>query len=127
MRHPLEAAIRTHTRRVFVAALVATMVLLGVLSVIDAPLKTPEAPLGIISFELAWDAATARAIVASWSPRARERAVQSLRVDFLFIPAYATAIALGVLWAASAVVKFALVAAGLLYAGVGGTAWLARR
>jgi hypothetical protein len=52
------------------------------------PLNTPEAPQGIVSFELARTAEAATAIVASWSQRAREAAMLTLGLDYLYLLAY---------------------------------------
>ncbi len=65
------------------------------MQVIGDPLKSAAAPSGIVSFELAGDLATAQGMVASWSPTARVFAGLSLGLDYLFMAAYASAIALG--------------------------------
>jgi hypothetical protein len=54
----------------------------------SASLATPAAPFGIVSFELAGSAAAAAAILDSWSPRAREEALFSLGLDYLFLVLY---------------------------------------
>lgn len=61
------------------------------LLVLDVPLKTDASPLGIASFELAGDRATAEAMIAQWeaSPPAMLCAALSLGVDYLFMFAYA--------------------------------------
>lgn len=51
-------------------------------------LATPAAPLGIVSFELAGSAAAAAAILESWPPRAREEALFSLGLDYLYLVLY---------------------------------------
>ncbi len=61
---------------------------------ISAPLVTPEAPLGIVSFEFAGDLDTTRAILSSWGEDGRLRAALALGLDFLFLVLYAAAIAL---------------------------------
>lgn len=82
-------------RKRFVVALAGlAIVLLLALQVIDVPLRTAAAPSGIVSFELAGDAATARAMVASWDETARIHAGISLGIDYLFMLAYAGAISL---------------------------------
>ena len=76
-------------RRPLVWCLTALVVGLSLaLTAIAHPLATPEAPQGIVSFELARTAEAATAIVASWSPRAREAAMLSLGLDYLYLLAY---------------------------------------
>src|SRR5437899_2321809 len=58
------------------------------------------APLGIISFELAGDLATARQMIGSWDEPAREHALLGLGLDFLFLALYSTTIGLACVWAA---------------------------
>jgi len=70
------------------------IMLLIVLQVIDVPLRTAVAPSGIVSFELAGDAATAQTMVASWDETARIHAGISLGIDYLFMASYAGAISL---------------------------------
>jgi hypothetical protein len=73
---------------------VATLVVMGVLTVQGGPLKTEEAPLGIVSYELARDVPGAREILDSWAPRARVHAGFNLGLDFLFLALYSTTIGL---------------------------------
>jgi hypothetical protein len=72
------------------------------LNISGSVLRTDAAPGGIISFELARDEGAVRAILDSWEDKAEEQAKISagfnLGLDFLFIPAYSTTIALGIIW-----------------------------
>ena len=68
--------------------------LLAVIMVLDRPLRTPAAPDGIVSFEFSGSAENARRIIDSWSADARRAAAMSLGLDYLFLIAYAAAIAL---------------------------------
>ncbi len=52
-------------------------------------LATPAAPDGIVSFELAGDAASADAILAAWSDRSREVAFLIQGFDYLYLLVYA--------------------------------------
>lgn len=79
----------------FIVTVLASLALMVILQFINAPLKTEAAPLGILSFEFAGTAANAQRMVASWNDGARDAAQLGLWVDFLFIPAYSSAIALG--------------------------------
>jgi hypothetical protein len=58
------------------------------LGALGAPLVTPAAPLGIVSFELAGTAEAAQRILASWPPVARERALFVLGLDYLYLAVY---------------------------------------
>jgi hypothetical protein len=72
-----------------------TLVLIVVFGTTGVPLNTEAAPYGVVSFELAGSEERAKAILSSWDPSARERAAFGLGLDFLFIPVYTIAIALG--------------------------------
>ena len=100
MRHPLEAIPVGRRRYVFLPLLALTLAVLAALGEIDKPLRTAAVPWGIISFEVAGDVARARAMIASWTGTAPLYAALSLGVDYLFMVAYSTTIALGCLWAA---------------------------
>ena len=52
------------------------------------PLVTSEAPLGIVSYELAGGMDRSAAIIASWSGAARAMALLSLGLDFLYLLVY---------------------------------------
>lgn len=116
MRHPLEAIPEGRRRRWFVPLLALTLgLMLGVMAPVDRPLRTATAPNGIVSFEVAGDAATAQRMIDGWDERARRFAAFSLGIDYLFMLAYSTTIALGCLWAASV---FARRSPGLAALGV---------
>jgi hypothetical protein len=91
--------------------------LFAIFRVIDRPLQTEAAPNGIISLELAGNARTARAILDSWEQTSRMLSATSapnpdivnvpyvfaafgLGLDYLFMPMYSLALALGTLLAA---------------------------
>jgi hypothetical protein len=99
--HPLTLIPDNSRKRVFYIALAATLIVMAIFQfVLDPPLKTAAAPNGIVSFELAGSALKAQEIISSWDSTARLYAAFGLGFDFLFMPLYATAIALGVLLAA---------------------------
>ena len=168
-------------RWLFWPLLVFTLVLMFLLGVVvDAPLKTPTAPQGIVSYELAGSTAAAQNILDSWDQLAKLYAAFSLGLDYLYMLCYGLVIGLACAWAARrlgarwhgvgvlgmvlawgqavavlcdaieniallkmlpggaaepwpavarwcAVVKFALVIAGLVYALAGFIFWLATR
>ncbi len=72
-----------------VAGMILAALLLVIMLRLDRPLRTADAPRGIVSFELAGTPAAVRDIMASWGPEARRNAALSLKVDYAFILAYA--------------------------------------
>jgi len=81
------------SRFMLVVGLGLSVLLLTGMTVLDRALKTPEAPAGIISFELAGTLAGAEKIMGSWDGPARIQAGISLGIDFFFLVAYACALA----------------------------------
>jgi len=65
-----------------------------VLSSLDASLRTPASPNGIVSFEFAGDRASAGRMLEAWGSQGRRAAGRSLRLDFVFLAAYAPGLAL---------------------------------
>jgi hypothetical protein len=98
MRAPLPhpfAGFSARARRSGLLILAAiSLALMLVLSSLDARLRTPASPNGIVSFELAGDRETAARILAAWGPAGRAYAVRSLHLDFWFLASYAPALAL---------------------------------
>jgi hypothetical protein len=79
---------RPRYRRVMWLALALSIGCAVTLQIIDTPLRTSEAPYGIVSFELAWSSASAGRIRDSWNDHARLHAAFSLGFDYLFLCAY---------------------------------------
>jgi hypothetical protein len=118
MNHPLESIPSTSRKSLFFAFLAGTLILFAVFRFLDTPLRTSAAPNGIVSFELAGTPSQAQAIIDSWHEmaylvssvagepvpglisRSHSFAAFGLGVDYLFMPIYATALALGILLAA---------------------------
>jgi hypothetical protein len=99
--HPLGFIPNEKRKTIFYITLVATLIVMAIFRfVLDPPLQTEAAPQGIVSFELAGSQLKADEIIASWDATAQLFAAFGLGFDFLFMPLYATAIALGVLLAA---------------------------
>jgi hypothetical protein len=118
MRHPFENIPPGKRGPIFGVLLALTLGVMGVLRVVDGPLKTADAPNGIVSFELAGDVPTAQAILNAWDPLARTHAGFSLGFDFVFLVLYSTTIALACAWLAQALRERwrPLASAGLLLA-----------
>jgi hypothetical protein len=118
MKHPLNFLPPSSRKPLFFAFLTGTLILFAVFRILDAPLQTSTAPNGIVSFELAGTPFQAQAILNSWHEmallpssvegesvpgmvsRAYAFAAFGLGIDYLFMPVYATALALGILLAA---------------------------
>lgn len=118
MKHPLENIPHEYRKRIFFPLLFLTLGLFAVFRVLDQPLRTPAAPNGIVSFELAGSPLQAQAITDEWkrsslllSEVAGEANLEivnipyvfasfGLGIDYLFMPVYALALAFGTLLAA---------------------------
>jgi hypothetical protein len=81
-------------RRALLALAALALALVLALSALDARLRTPASPHGIVSFELAGDRAAAARMLEAWGDDGRRAAAHSLRLDFLFLAAYAPGLAL---------------------------------
>jgi hypothetical protein len=92
--HPLEYATPVAQKRWFMLLCIATILVMVALNIVDIPLKTAVAPMGIVSFELAGELTTAQAMVRSWNHNAQIYAGFSLGFDYLFMVLYSTTIAL---------------------------------
>ena len=119
MKHPLENIPREYRKRSFFTFLFLTLSLFAVFRVLDQPLRTPAAPNGIVSFELAGSPLQAQAITEEWkrsslllsavAGQADPNIVNvpytfaafGLGIDYLFMPVYAYALAFGTLLAAN--------------------------
>ncbi len=99
MEHPFLGLSPRQRHRLFWPALGLAVIAAVVLQVVDRPLKTDAAPQGIVSFELAGSPAQMALILQSWDANARLHAAFSLGFDYLFMLAYASALALAALWA----------------------------
>lgn len=109
MRHPLEFVTHGARKRLFLTFLLLTLSLFAVFRVLDQPLRTPAAPNGIVSFELAGTPEKAFQIMVSWEAveqpdilriRGYLFAAFGLGIDYLFMPVYALALGFGTLLAA---------------------------
>lgn len=89
--------------RAFWVAFALVVLITIVFGFTGIPLNTDAAPSGIISFELAGSAVRVEEIFSSWDSSARERAAFNLGLDFLFIPAYVSAVIIGIHLAAEKV------------------------
>jgi hypothetical protein len=100
MFHPFEFTPQAARKPLFYTFLALTLILFVIFRFLDGPLRTSAAPNGIVSYELAGSPAAAGAVLDSWDGRGRLFAAFGLGLDYLFMPAYALALALAVLLAA---------------------------
>ena len=95
MVHPFLWVSESSRTRVFWVLFALAVALMVILQFLGAPLKTSAAPAGIVSFELAGNAAQSQRILGSWDAGARAYAGLNLGLDYLFIVSYVGAIGLG--------------------------------
>ncbi len=79
---------RNSMKKAWWALLVLTLLLGAVIALIDEGIRTPAAPLGIVSFELCAYAHSCTDILASWNAKARQLVALSLGIDYLFLFLY---------------------------------------
>lgn len=79
---------------------VTTIVIAVAMLIVDHPLKTNHAPLGMISLQLAGSTQAAKQVVYDWAPKHRLAAAFGLGLDYLFFTSYAICIFFGSRWAA---------------------------
>ena len=98
---------------------VATFGLLAVIVLLGLPLRTPQAPLGIVSLQFATSPAAAALMLESWSAVPRARLLWSHGLDVLLPIAYVLAIGAAARCAAGPGDRWAGLATGAaLVAGV---------
>lgn len=115
MNHPFSWVPEDRQPRLLAMLVSTTIVLMLVMGILGAPLQTPEAPTGIVSFELAKTHEASQAMLASWDSRARLYAALGIGFDYLFMVSYALSIALACVRVAS---RFSGRQAGLLRIGI---------
>ncbi len=101
MNHPLAWIPNPARKPLFYFFLAATVVLLFLFQPLNRPLTTAAAPAGIVSLQLAATPERAQSILDSWNAHSRLFAAFGLGFDYLFMFAYAAALALGALLAAN--------------------------
>ena len=102
---PFEQYSAPARKRALVAALILSALFLLAMRILDIPLRTPVAPRGVVSFELAKDVDASRQILASWNTQAKNHATLSLGLDFLFLIVYAVFLSLACTQVSKALVK----------------------
>ena len=92
--HPFSRLSDAARRQAFTLLVLLVLVLSTFLMVLGEPLRTPAAPQGIVSFELAGSGQAAAAILDSWSPAVRELAMLNLGLDYLYLVVYPAVLSL---------------------------------
>lgn len=95
IRDPFRWLPAAHRRRAFTILALLAVALMAILNVLGVPLRTEVSPAGIIGYEFAGSAEASRAILQAWGEQARVYAGLNLGLDYLFLLAYGSAIALG--------------------------------
>lgn len=98
--------------RLFLLSLVLGVAVMVALTGQGRPLRTEEAPQGIVTFELIGDHAGAERILAAWGEAGRLVAGVNLGLDYLFMLLYAVGLSLGAVIAARRHARFSSVRSG---------------
>ena len=93
--HPFNWLSTSGQRRAFVVLLALALAVMVSLNALGRPLNTEVAPLGIVSFELAGELSLAQSMVESWGQTGQIYAGLNLGLDYVFMVAYSSSIALG--------------------------------
>jgi len=94
IRNPV-SYINPKDRKIFLIIFLAFVVSLTIIfQLLDVPLKTQSAPVGIVSFELAGNQENGIRIMDSWDPQADLNASFGLGLDYLYMLSYALTISL---------------------------------
>ncbi|MFQ5811953.1 MAG: hypothetical protein ACE5I2_01990 [Anaerolineae bacterium] len=94
-RHPFNWLSTSGQKRTFIVLLALTLAVMVSLNALGGPLNTGVAPLGIVSFELAGELSLAQSMVDSWGQAGQVYAGLNLGLDYVFLIAYSSSIALG--------------------------------
>lgn len=86
MKHPFERWLGPSLGRFFLVSLALCLPTMFALSRVDAALRGPNAPLGIVSFEFAGRGAAA--LLAGWTEAQRRDALFVQGLDYLFLVLY---------------------------------------
>jgi hypothetical protein len=124
MSHPFEQFSSTLQKKLFVPLFILTVLIMVGMNLISLPLYTPEAPSGIISFELAFTPSHSQQIISTWSAVAQLRAAFIQGLDFLFALVYSFTLGLACLMAAR-VLKIRSKPGARLGEGLAWAMWLA--
>ena len=94
LQSPFSKLSRSSERNLTISLFILLVVTISAMVFFDSFLKNEVAEYGIVSFELAKDLETSKAIIDSWNEQAKIAASLSMGLDFLFLIIYASFIAL---------------------------------
>ena len=118
-RHPFSWLSTSGQKRAFIVLLALTLAVLVSLNALGGPLNTEVAPAGIVSFELAGELSLAQSMIESWGQTGQVYAGLNLGLDYLFLVAYSSSIALGCVLVARSLSSSILARPGSLRPGSG--------
>ncbi len=95
LSHPFTWLTTSTQKKAFVVLTLCAMALMLALMILGAPLKTEQAPLGIVSFEFAKTPLQAHRMIESWGQTGPIYAALNLGLDYLFLVLYPSSVALG--------------------------------
>jgi hypothetical protein len=96
--HPLSRMSSGTRSKTFWVLLAATIAWTILLALIDGPVQTDAAPIGMVSFELARSSESAQAMLDSWNHHAQLHLALSLGLDYVYLLLYSSTIAVACLW-----------------------------
>lgn len=96
--HPVLWIAPQHRKAFFNVIAFATILVAAVLGTMGQALHTLHAPMGVLSFELAFTAQALRDMIAEWMPHLGASVGFQLGLDFLLIPLYAFALSAAILY-----------------------------
>ncbi len=100
-KHPYSCLNQSQQVSMFIVFLPLAILLLICMQIIDQPLQTEAAPMGIVSFQLAGSLSESHLIMESWQKQGQMYAAFSLGLDYLFMLTYAVAFGLACVLLAS--------------------------
>ena len=119
IQSPFQILKKSSEKKLIIVLGISIIILIAVMRYFDAQIQHIKNVEGIISFELAKDISTSKAILNSWDPLSKTAAGMSMGFDFLFLIVYALFISILIhklneyLWKHSIIYKLGLV---LIYA-----------
>lgn len=93
--HPFCWLPATSQRVMLAISALLTALTMAVIHWSNAPLQSPEAPLGMVSLQLAGTLPAAQKILAAWGVQGQIPAAFNLGIDCLYLLVYATTLSLG--------------------------------
>ena len=93
--HPFTFLAPSIQKKAFFILTLLTLAVMTALTLLGGPLKTEQAPLGIVSFEFSKTLPQAQQMLDSWGSDGQVYAALNLGLDYVFLVLYPCSIALG--------------------------------